>query len=98
MSKQVLRKLQTWGNVMLGRVFDRKWGTNLAEYRGESAKYFHRIRKEMGKGRQHLIHRAVEAYMKDLYKSHNLTDDLGNPSIRKLRDHKKLGSGKKSAR
>ena len=43
-----LHKIQTWENKMLRKVFNRKWGSNLQAYRGESAHHFNRIRKGMG--------------------------------------------------
>ena len=65
-SGENLEANQTWENTMLRRIFNRKWGHTLQRYRGESAKYFNRVRSGMGKARQHSIHRAIEAYMKEV--------------------------------
>ena len=43
LSKEILTKIQVWGNTILRRVYDRRWGSTLQEYRGESAEYFGKV-------------------------------------------------------
>ena len=60
-----LRKLRTWENETLRRIFERKRGSTLQEYRGESTDFFNIVRRGMGQGGQHIIEirqMSVERY------------------------------------
>ena len=60
----------------------------MQEYRGESSEYFNKIRRGMGQGRQHTIHRAIDIYLKDIYKMQHYVDEAGKKPIRECRNHK----------
>ena len=49
LSTDLLRCQQTWENKMLRRIFNRKWGSTIQEYRGESAHYFNKSGREWDK-------------------------------------------------
>ena len=67
-------------------------------YYGESSGFFNRLRKSMGKGRQHLIHRIMDAYMKNVYKGHKLQDGLEHVADRGLREGLEPGEAPSSDR
>ena len=83
-----LKKLRAWENRTLRRIFDRRWGSSLQEYRSESSEYFNRVRRGMGQGRQHIIHRTIDIYLKDIYRTQHLKDEEGKRPVRQIRDHK----------
>ena len=42
----------------------------------------------MGQGRQHLIHRAIDIYLKDIHRTQHLRDEAGGQPVRECRNHK----------
>ena len=51
---------------------------------------FNEVSTGMGRGRQHTMHRFLDAYMKNVYKGHMLTNDLGDYPVRHIREHKNV--------
>ena len=64
-------------------------GQYLTAIQRGTAKIFNQVRSGRGKGRQHLIHRAVDAYLKDVYKGYMVEDEEGVKAVREVRAHKK---------